>query len=296
MDLILETDIGHDPDDYFAICYLHSAGAKIRGILVSIGHPYQVAIAKALCNELGLDIPIGIAKKTDVLKTGGRSFHQSLLEKYGYPLEAEADAMGSEVMTYVFQACPDCEVFICGAMKNFGRYLMDNPEAEFSRVTMQGGFLPYDQHSYDVERLDKFESKSVVPTYNLNGAKKEGQFLVSEAKVKDLRFVGKNVCHTVVYDRDRHAWMKEHEPENRAQELILEGMDHYLYTKKHSSKKFHDPTAAVCHMHPEIGTWVNTKVYYRGGGWGAFACEGTNTKSLADIDREALWNHVRNGS
>lgn len=58
--LIIETDIGHDPDDYFALCYLHSAGYDIKAILVSIGHPYQVAIVKMFCKQVGLNIPVGV--------------------------------------------------------------------------------------------------------------------------------------------------------------------------------------------------------------------------------------------
>ena len=51
----------------------------------------------------------------------------------------------------------------------------------------------------------------------------------------------------------------------RAQEIFVEAMDKYL--EKHSEKKFHDPTAAVCHLHPEIGKWVQGKLYNSQGGW-----------------------------
>lgn len=33
--LIVETDIGHDPDDLFALCYLFSAGVNIKAILLT---------------------------------------------------------------------------------------------------------------------------------------------------------------------------------------------------------------------------------------------------------------------
>ncbi len=46
MNLIIETDIGHDPDDLFAICYLAAAGVNIRAICVSPGDPDQIAIAR----------------------------------------------------------------------------------------------------------------------------------------------------------------------------------------------------------------------------------------------------------
>ena len=293
MDLIVETDIGHDPDDYFTLCHLHAAGVRIRAILVSPGHRYQVAIARAFCAEVGLDVPVGIAKETSVVKTGGTSFHMALLRKMGHPTEADPDGFGHELLGGVLEDHPDSDVFICGPVKNVGRYMIEHPEREFGRVTMQGGFLGYDLHGHDVERLPKFKGKVAVPTFNLNGSKDEGLFLASRAKVGDLRFVGKNVCHTILYDRARHEWMRRRKPSCRAMELFMEGMDLYLYGKRHREKKFHDPTAAVCHLHPEIGTWVGGRLYREGGWWGTKVEEGTNTRVLADVDREGLWDFIR---
>jgi len=295
MDLIVETDIGHDPDDYFALCYLQAAGADIRAILVTPGHRYQVAIARMFCQEVGLDIPIGIAKETDVVKTGGKSFHMGLLRRYGYPEEDLGDGFGYELLDSVLGDHPESEVFVCGPVKSLGRYMMGHPDRRFGRVTMQGGFLPYDAHRHQVARLEKFEGLRRVPTFNLNGGKEEGVFLASKAKVDDLRFVGKNVCHTMVYDRERHAWMWERKPESMAMELFLDGMDYYLQEKGHPEKKFHDPTAAFCHLHPDAGTWVEGRPYCEGGQWGTIPQDGTGVRVLADIDRERFWNGIRNG-
>jgi len=294
MDLIIETDIGHDPDDFFTLCYLHSAGVNIKAILVAPGHKYQMAIVRAFCKEVGLDIPIGFAKKTDVDKNPSKSFHMAIVNSLGYPYEDDGDGWGHEIVADVLKEYPECEVFLCGPLKSFGRYIMENPDTPISRVTMQGGFLPYDAHNYEVERLSKFEGKTAVPTFNLNGSVNEGKFLAASANVADLRFVGKNVCHTILYNRERHEWIKEVEPKDRAQELFVMGMDRYL--QKHSEKKFHDPTAAACHLHPEIGTWVQGTLYREKGHWGAFAMEGTNTNLLADIDRNALWDCIRSGT
>jgi glyoxylase-like metal-dependent hydrolase (beta-lactamase superfamily II) len=63
MNLVVETDIGHDPDDFFALCYLAAAGVDIRAVMISPGDPDQIAIARLLCDRLGLEIPIGVAKR-----------------------------------------------------------------------------------------------------------------------------------------------------------------------------------------------------------------------------------------
>lgn len=51
MKLIIETDLGHDPDDFFAICYFIDAGIDIQLITISPGDPDQIAIAKFLLKE-----------------------------------------------------------------------------------------------------------------------------------------------------------------------------------------------------------------------------------------------------
>ena len=71
----------------------------------------------------------------------------------------------------------------------------------------------------------------------------------------------------------------------------MAGMDEYL--RKHEAKKWHDPTAAALHLHPEMGTWVRGRVSKIEGGWGTLMDEGGD-RILADVDRDALWGCVRN--
>jgi len=64
IDLTVETDIGRDPDDFFALCYLFGCGeVDVRLITISPGDPDQVAVAKFVLSEVGLDIPVGVGKK-----------------------------------------------------------------------------------------------------------------------------------------------------------------------------------------------------------------------------------------
>jgi hypothetical protein len=81
------------------------------------------------------------------------------------------------------------------------------------------------------------------------------------------------------------------DPASPAAVLFLAGMDEYLRT--HEAKKWHDPTAAACHLHPEIGTWTRGRVTKVEGGWGTVADEGGD-RILADVDRDALWDCFRN--
>lgn len=290
MNLIVETDIGHDPDDFFALCYLVSAGVNIRGIMISPGDPDQIAIARFFCKEVGLDIPIG-ASKLDRIKLSSGSIHHNLLKKYGHSLTSSPDGLGIDLLPSIFNDYPDSELFVIGPVSSLGKHLAAHPEQIIKRATMQGGFVGY--HLYDPQvKLPQFEGKSWVPTFNMNGDR-PGTLAFTGAKIAERHFVGKNVCHTILYNKEHFGKMSK--PNCRAAELFMEGMG--LYLEKHEDKKFHDPTAAVCHLHEEIGVWLAGKVRKIEQGWGTI-CEvepKDNTDwVLADVDRELLWDHIYN--
>lgn len=286
MDLIVETDIGHDPDDFFALCYLASAGVDIRAILICPGDPDQIAIAKLFCKEVGLDIPIG-ASKLDRSKLSSGSVHHDLLKKYGHDLHAKPDALGEVVFERTLDKYPNSELFIIGPIASIGGWLKSRPTHFINRATMQGGFCGYHIHA-PVVRLPQFEGKTWMPTFNLNGDRSGGQAFLN-AFIRERRFVGKNICHTVLYTRSNYELMTA--PKCRAAELFMEGMG--LYLDRHNEKKFHDPTAAVCHLHPEIGEWVWGRVQKMEGGWGTTMDE-TGDWVLGGIDYDRLWNHIYN--
>jgi len=167
MDLIVETDIGHDPDDFFSLCYLIASGVNIRSILISPGDPDQIAIARFLCEETGLRIPIGTSK-TDRTKLSSGSIHHDLLKKYNYHLEQKADGLGADILEDVVRNFPDSELFIIGPVSNLGNYFSKHPEIHFKRATMQGGFLPYSLYM-PKNPEPKFFDQEYMPTFNMNG-------------------------------------------------------------------------------------------------------------------------------
>ncbi|HKB37059.1 MAG TPA: nucleoside hydrolase [Gemmataceae bacterium] len=280
MDLIIDTDLGHDPDDFFAILYLVSAGVNIRALLLSPGDPDQVAIARLICDEVGLNIPVGVSKPDRTAASSG-GMHHELLARRGRPLAGKADGPGEDVLEQVFR--DGMELFIIGPPSNVGKFLKKHPEAAIVRATMQGGFVPYSVHRPS-RVLPQFEGKEWMPSYNPNGDR-PGTLAFCAAQVGERRFVSKNVCHTVVYNREVHATLG---PKDRASELFKDGMD--LYLARHEGKMFHDPTAAVCHLHPEVATWVRGKLVKQQGGWSTES--GGEDFFAVDLDYERLWQHI----
>jgi pyrimidine-specific ribonucleoside hydrolase len=286
MNLIIETDIGHDPDDFFALCYFVSAGVNIRAVTIAPGDHDQIAIARFLLDELGLkDVPIGVFKLPRNFSPSG--VHKKILQKYNKPFQAHYDGYGCDVIKQTVDKYPDCELFMCGPISNVGEYLRST-KTEIKRSTMQGGFVSYSLYRPTVT-LDKFEGQNEVSTFNMNGDVKS-VFDLLDTKIQ-RNFVGKNVCHTILYDQDVHKKVMSTKPKNRASELLREGMSMYL--AKHNAKKFHDPTAAVCHLHPECGTWIQGSLYRDHGKWGTKL--GGSDNFLIDIDRDALWNYISEG-
>src|SRR4051794_29958248 len=117
MNLIIETDLGHDPDDLFAILYLVASGANIRLLLINPGDLDQLAIAKFLCEELELDIPIVAAKDSDKMSSG--SIHHQLLKKYKYPLQYKGATAGQPAfIENTLKEYPDSEFIVIGPPKS----------------------------------------------------------------------------------------------------------------------------------------------------------------------------------
>ena len=295
MDLIIETDIGRDPDDFFAILYLFATGVNIRAILVSPGDPDQIALVKFILKELEMDIPVG----TDILNRNKKSLtglHNFLIEKYKFQTQMSSDGYSPEIAEEIFRVFPDSELFVIGPPIGIGNFLKKIHEIEIKRATIQGGFIGYDVHKLPCRRLKKFEAKETVQTFNLSGSL-QGTNSILNCKITKRQFVSKNVNHTVVFGNKQYELLSEIKPKNRAMELFHEGAKILNRTR---GKKFHDPVAAVCHLHPEIATWVNARLFNKINNekyleWGAVLDESGGDDIIIDIDYERFWYYILNG-
>lgn len=287
MDLIIETDLGRDTDDFFAICYLIASGVQVRAITISPGDPDQIAVADFLRRELGADFLIG-AGIPNRDKSSATGVHTTLLQRYGAKPRVAPDMDGAALIEQTVAQYNAC-VFAIGPLSSLGRFL-NKPENTISSLLMQGGFVGYDTHDIPVkQRLAKFEGKTTVGTFNMNGDVQGMYNLIQHPEIRK-RFVGKNVCHTVEYTPETHERVMAVPSRNRAMELFREGMT--LYLKNHPVKLFHDPTAAVCLLHPEIGEWVRGRVIRDKGGWGTEPLKMSSDQMLVNIKYPELWGHI----
>ena len=287
IDLIIETDIGRDPDDFLALCYLVGRGSvNVRLITVSPGDPDQVAVAKFLLAEVGLDVPVGVGRKGGA-RSSVAGVHKGLLHRYDFPRELPHDGYGPDLIEQTMQQYPACEVFACGPLNSVGSFVAEHPDAQLACATMQGGFCSYDVHGLNVAKLEKFAGKRTVGTFNLNGDVRGARAFLG-ANIQVRRFVGKHLCHTIVYDRQRYHQIQD--TRNGAQALFAEAMSKYLARNK-KGKVLHDVVAAVAHMHPEIFTWITGRLYRDRGEWGTELAEEGDLIAV-DVDRDAFWVHI----
>lgn len=282
MSLIIETDLGHDPDDLFAILWLLAAGVDIRAILITPGDPDQIAIARLLVDETGRDIAIG-ASGLQRTKLSSGSVHHALLKRYGRSLTGEPDGLGAEVLARRVRRQGD-ELLVIGPLTNIRGYrsLYGADRWPFERATMQGGFVPYHWHD-PIVRLEVFIGKDMMPTFNLNGDRRGAELFLQAPFRRQM--VGKNVCHTIVLDPFQQG-VHFAPPLNRAAELFLEAVS--LLGRP---KRFHDPVAAVCHLYPEVGVWFKGQTVKSGEGWTTLP---GGDDVLVDLNRAAFWSHIYN--
>ena len=285
MGLVIETDLGHDPDDYFAITWLLAAGIDVKAIIVTPGHDFQVKLASAIAGD-----------KIKVYKTGQPSkvvrefaaFNKTITDRFA-PTISDAPLPFVDNGTVLHNRIgPIDDLLILGPAKSTLEAINHNIPIKF--VLMQGGFMPYREYEYEPSiRLEKFEGKESVPSFNPNGCVDAVKLLPYHAKRS--RFVGKNVCHSVTYNYDRD-FRKMNPPKNEYAEKFMHGLN-YL----RDAKKMHDLVAAVCWLHPSVGWWAPC---YRPervkGQWTSVYDPAVNCDVLYDIDHERFWEHVYNFS
>lgn len=287
MKLIVETDLGRDPDDFFALCYFMQAGVDIQLVCVQPGDPDQIGFAKAFLKACGIEVPVA-ASKLYRNKKSLSGPHVKFANKMGWQCDGDADG-DAEYLLQTYWT-PDTQFFVCGPATAVGPFVRDK---QINKLTMQGGYISYeDLHSvgiFPTIEAEKFKGQKEVPSFN-PGGDKEAALCILDADISVRRFVSKNICHTVLYDKEVHQRVCQRPEKTVHDRLFRSFMDLFLTEQTH--KAFHDPVAAVCHCHPEIATWVRGSLYYKTGKWGFNPSADGRSEIVGDIDREMFWKEI----
>jgi inosine-uridine nucleoside N-ribohydrolase len=149
-------------------------------------------------------------------------------------------------------------------------------------AVIQGGFagegiVPRER------QLPKFAGRVTCGSFNLNGDPRTALEVQKHPGIQLRRFVSKNVCHGVTYDRTLHVLVAERKDGNLGLQYIWQGMENYL-RRRPAGKIIHDLVAACCAIDPDIATWAEVELYRERGEWGARHAPGSGTWIIVDYD------------
>jgi pyrimidine-specific ribonucleoside hydrolase len=238
IDLVWDMETG-DPDDFVTLLLLLGhPGVNLKAVTITPGTPDQVGLVRRALGWFGRSIPVGaydLDHRTPSAERGegpGRGRYEgrgACVSSWHYAAYGEAPpsrdaAPGGEVLR---EACDGATTLVTGGpLKNLGA-AMKLPGFRVGRLVVQGGFagegvVPAGR------QLAKFRGRVTCPSYNLNGDPRSALAALAFPGIGVKRFVSKNVCHGVVYDRALHAVVGALADRSRSLGLIWQGMEVYL--------------------------------------------------------------------
>jgi len=281
--LHLDIETG-DPDDLWTLALMSThPKVDLQGVTVYPGGRDQIGLVKKILKLIERDdIPVGANVRDDGKFRVGK-FYFNWLGKID-PADPDDDLLG------VFKRTKGGNLLTGGPLSNI-KVMADStpPEKIFNRWTCQGGFVGNNiLPEYLV--LEKFRDKDAVPTFNLNGNPKAALQLLAanDNPFKQISMVGKNVCHGFIFDKDDVARIPK--GKHNGLDLMIQGMEFYCQ-KKPQGKPMHDILAALLHIAPEHGQWIEGCPFRKKGMWGfnAFNTDDeTNIRALTSVDRDAI--------
>lgn len=284
IDLIWDMELGRDPDDLFTLfLLLGHPEVNLKAVVVTPGTPAQIGFVRHFLHEFGRDIPVG-AYDLQSQKEWDSSWYFRVFGRTEPSEEAE-----SGPMLLLEQCNHETTLLTGGPLRNLGAAIAYCQEGSPRSLRIgcwvcQGGFAGEGAVPPE-KQLPQFRGLATSPTTNLNAHPKSTLLALDYRGIMMKRFVSKNLCHAVIYDREMHSLFRSLRGRSLSVELIYRGMDAFL-SDVPEGKKFHDPLAACCAIEESIGTWAEVELYREKGEWGARLQPGSRTWIIVDYDRE----------
>jgi inosine-uridine nucleoside N-ribohydrolase len=274
LDVVWDTDIGRDPDDFLAGCFLLSRPeVHLRALTISPGDTDQIALAKFLLQETGHgDVPVGaVPDREQEGKTSVKGCQLRIMELYGVPTQRPADGPGWSVLAKAIATHPHAVLFTSGPLNNVGDLLRKTTEEIDLAVSMAGYWAAPGEP----------ESK---PEFNLNGCKWAASEFVASKRLRKKLLVGKNVTHQVLYDDDLHRQLQLAGAGNRPLALAHE----LMALRPDRTKKLHDPLAAAAMLREDLFEWQEVMPVKLKNNWASISCAGSGTWAATSVDISAF--------
>jgi len=272
IDVVWDTDIGRDPDDFLAGCFLLSRpNIRLKAITISPGDSDQVALAKFLLKETGCgDVPVGTVPDREKDKKSVGGCHLLLMKYYKVGMSASADGAGWEILEQTFKKHPNAILFTSGPLNNIGD-LLRNTSIEVDLSVSMAGYWPEPGQPLS------------MPEFNFNGCGWAAREFVESKRFRKRQLVGKNVTHQVMYDDILHDQLRAAGKTSRPLALA-----HELMTQRTGQKKLHDPLAATAIVNENIFEWQEVVPLKRNHQWGSIPSPGSGIWAATSVDQSAF--------
>jgi len=199
--IILETDIGADPDDLFALLYLLSRDdVSVKAITCTPGRKSQIRLLSAIlqfCDRE--DIPISIPRQKIIEEKHVNDYHWYLLSKIGFNdinTDTENYSNGGDLIASLVKTYPDILLITIGPLTNIKQALLSDPSLLIQKSFTMGGFISENEKGQPFP--SNLKCMEYCQTFNLSGDRSAARIFIETSSIKEKYFIFKNITHLCV--------------------------------------------------------------------------------------------------
>ena len=269
--MLIETDIGHDPDDALALTYLIYNNIPIEAILIFPGFIGQCCIVKEIYNHLNKTPPPILSDTTpNENKFVLSKFHKNIVKNTNYEYDGKS-------VDYLKNNKINGDIFIIGPPKGLVNNIIENNNYFTNKVFYQGGYISYeDIENYGVcihYKKHDFIGVKMVQSYNVSAISKHFNRFTQSCAPNNLHWITKSLNHTVMYEGQPSKYP------------YLE----FLLSKIDKGKKLHDIVAAYCYCNQDKVQIVKGEMKIIGQKNYVDIFSQIEQNIIVDIDRPNFW-------
>ncbi|KAK8035615.1 hypothetical protein PG993_010610 [Apiospora rasikravindrae] len=282
--VIVDTDIGTDPDDGLTLVYLAlHPRCNLLGVTIVTGDVQKrAAVAQVLLRALGpkaAEIPIYCGRRDPILEGEGQKECQqySDIQKEDHVLNRLENTAVDFMRRTIHENLNEVVLLTIGPLSNLGLLLALEPEiASATRgvVSMGGKFLPAgDPHKEWNIAVDRTAAGMVLA-----------------ARRPNHRFVGLDVTRQVMWTKDEY--LKFEDQVQGPLKPVLQKLSRWWLSIK-PRMTFHDPLAAAVIFEPDLCKWKSGRVVVnpRNAMVTFTESEGGPDMIASEVDADAFFKH-----
>ncbi|KAK8856884.1 nucleoside hydrolase [Apiospora arundinis] len=283
--VIVDTDIGTDPDDGLALAYLvlHPRCNLLGVTIVTDDVQKRAAVASVLLRALGPEaakIPIHCGRRAPLLEGEGQKDCQQypFIQKKGDVLNRPENTAVDFMRKAIHENLNEVVICTIGPLSNLGLLFALDPEIALAcrgLVSMGGKFLPEGASNREWNMcVDRTAAGIVVNT-----------------RRPSHRFVGLDVTRQVMWTAEEYLAFQDKLQEGSLKTVLDKCSKWWLKLKGRMT--FHDPLAAAVIFEPQLCKWVAGRITVdpRNAHTTFAASEGGPDLIASEVDSDAFFKH-----